>query len=658
MAAGSVISLGIQVDGENTFKSALGAIDAEIKSLGAGVEAATASMGKMGDNEEAAAKKSELLARQIEANKEKLSILSQQYDSANKRLQELAEAMEKAKQSGDPEAIEKATNAYNKQSVQVSKLSEAMSKTESAIAKASQAMESGEGAADDETKALDGTASASKSLEEKIDSMSKIMQTEFVAKAAGMAIDAAKALVNAFIDAGKAVAALVVDAGHFADDLATLSATTGVSTEKLQEWTYASNFIDTSVDTITGSLTKLTTQMASGAKGFEELGIATKNADGSMRDAESVFWDAIDALGQVQNATERDQLAMSLFGKSAKDLNPLIDAGSQAFRDLGKEAHEAGIIIGDEAIGKLGNFDDANNKLKANVEAAQRAIAIEFADMATGIANDCTDIVQAFVGCVKGVDGSSDQLSQRVGKLVQDVTKQLIDMLPTILKTGIDIIKSLVKGIVDNKEELMKTIKSVITELIKAIVQLLPDIISMGVDLIVALVEGIIDALPKLAASAPQIIAAIVEGVMKLMGKLPELGKKLIEGLWEGIKGAIGWLWDKIKSALGSVFGWVLDLLGIHSPSTVMRDKVGKMLGLGMAEGIEDSADLVQKAYDDLMPDPARLTAQVDGVSVAARVSSADSAVGAAVAAAMRDDRPIILTLNDRELGRAVRGYA
>ena len=122
-------------------------------------------------------------------------------------------------------------------------------------------------------------------------------------------------------------------AGTYADDVATLAVQTGVSTQRLQEWSYASNFIDTSVDTITGSMTKMLSSLNSAADGneaaqkkFTDLGIAINDFDGNLRSSEAIFWDAIDALGKIENPTERDAAAMELFGKSAKELNPLIEA--------------------------------------------------------------------------------------------------------------------------------------------------------------------------------------------------------------------------------------------------------------------------------------------------------------------------------------------
>ena len=78
------------------------------------------------------------------------------------------------------------------------------------------------------------------------------------------------------------------------------------------------------------------------------------------------------------------------------------------------------------------------------------------------------------------------------------------------------------------------------------------------------------------------------------------IGKNIVQGIWNGISGAFTWIKDKITGWIGNVLDFIKGLFGIHSPSTVMRDEVGKMLGLGMAEGITDSKKNVQAAMRGL----------------------------------------------------------
>ena len=118
------IGIRIGVEGENTFKSALAGINAQLKQLDSEMKATAAAMERMGDEEQAAAKKSDILTRSIEASKQKIDILTQQYNKAEDKLRELGTALERAKQEfgeNSAEAIQ-AQNAYNKQAAAVAKL--------------------------------------------------------------------------------------------------------------------------------------------------------------------------------------------------------------------------------------------------------------------------------------------------------------------------------------------------------------------------------------------------------------------------------------------------------------------------------------------------------------------------------------------------------
>lgn len=656
---GSVISLGIQVDGEKTFNSAISAIDAEIKSFASGIGAADEAMKAMGGDAEAAAKRQDLLAKSVEANNEKMKLLTQQYDNAKARLGELGRALEAARASGDPAAIDKAANAYNRQSVEVSKLSGKISATEKAISQANNAMNAGTQAADNEGAAMSETASSSQVLAAALIYLAK--------KAAAMVVDAFKAIVKGVIDAGVAIAKcaidagkaifdLTVEAGKYADTIATLAETSNVDVVNLQKWEYASQFIDTEVSTITDSLKKLEVNMATTnettAAAFEQLGVSVRDSSGNFRDSEQVFWDVVDALGGVSNQVERENLAMTLLGKSANELNPLINAGSEAFKALGDEAQAAGLILSEDAVGALGGVDDAMNRVNSAITGVKNTVAVAFAPAVEELANGASQVVTAMIGMVNGTEGSTEQFMSAIDNMVDTAVSLLDSMLPTVLDIGIRVIMNLAEGILNNIGKITDSITRVIKQLLSTLSSHLPQILKAGVDILIAIIDGIIDALPQLVSALPQIIEAIVSGLDRLAPRLLEVGVSIIKGIWEGIKSGIKWIGSKIGGVFGKLLDAIKSLFGIHSPSTVFRDQVGKNMVLGVAEGIVQNAGAITAAWQAALPDAAHLTASVDGSTVAARVADA-----AGAASPYQDNRPIILQLNDRELGRAVRGY-
>ena len=188
------------------------------------------------------------------------------------------------------------------------------------------------------------------------------------------AMGAAAAGVAAMIKVCKELHEITLQAAADADELITQSMVTGLSTETLQQWKYAENLIDVSVSTMTGSLSKLTRAMydaqtgnKAAAETFAALGVSITDSSGHLRSAEDVFYDVIDALGGVENQTERDALAMEVMGRSAQELNPLILQGSDALRELAAEAEATGYVLDESQIQKLGEVDDAYQRMQLQI---------------------------------------------------------------------------------------------------------------------------------------------------------------------------------------------------------------------------------------------------------------------------------------------------
>lgn len=209
------------------------------------------------------------------------------------------------------------------------------------------------------------------------------------------------AVAAAIVKAEKAMISMTKESAAFADNIITLSMQTGQSTQQLQEFAYASELIDVSVDTLQGSLRKLTNNMQDTMNGtgnakasFEALGVSVTNADGSMRSANDVFYETIDALGQVKNETERDAMAMDIFGRSAQDLNPLIIQGSKTLKAYADEAHNVGYVLDDEALSALGAVDDAYQRLQKTQEGVKNQLSAEFAPYLEEFYGDVTTMVK------------------------------------------------------------------------------------------------------------------------------------------------------------------------------------------------------------------------------------------------------------------------
>lgn len=224
---------------------------------------------------------------------------------------------------------------------------------------------------------------------------------------AGVAAEKTKVLSAAAAGAAAALLGNAVKSAAAADDLATLSAQTGLTVEEIQKMQYASDLIDVSVEDMTGSLKKLTSQMSKDADVFNTLGVSIRDENGEMRDATDVWYDSLQALSQVQNETERDALSMELFGKSAASLTGIIDDGGQAMRDLGQEAEDLGLVMSGDAVNAAVEFNNQMDLMKQRTSMAFMEMGAALATSLVPALTQLVDWITQLVTWFSDLDGTA-----------------------------------------------------------------------------------------------------------------------------------------------------------------------------------------------------------------------------------------------------------
>ena len=220
--------------------------------------------------------------------------------------------------------------------------------------------------------------------------------------------------------------------------------------------------------------------------------------------------------------------------------------------------------------------------------------------------------------------------------------------LPSLISVGASIIATLVSSLGAQLPQLIPVAVQMILTLVESLISNLPQLITSGLQLMEGLAQGIANAIPQVAAKAPVIIGklastiitnlpqilqtgvkiitqlavGLVQGIPSLLGKIPSMisqiknaftsvnwgsvGLNIIKGIASGIAGAVGHLISAATSAASSALDAIKSKLGIHSPSRVFRDQVGKMMALGMGIGFEKNIPVgsmsagVQKAVQSL----------------------------------------------------------
>lgn len=322
------------------------------------------------------------------------------------------------------------------------------------------------------------------------------------------------------------------DAVTSADDLNTLSKQTGISTEELQKMQYASSLVDVSVEDITGALKKLKSKIDPSNKSLAALGISATNADGSLRDATDVFNDALVALSQIENETERDQAAMDLFGKSADSLAGIIDDGGQALRDYGRQAEDLGLILDQDTLDSLNETNDTIDQMKAQISSTMAVIGSKVVPVVA-------------------------PLLEKAGELIANVATKLSEMNPEVMDTVLKVVgvaaalaPVLVIGgkLISGLGTLVTTIGTVVGVLGGPLTLAIAAAVAIGVLLYknwdtvkekaTELKDNVVQSWENIKAEVTSVIDAVKGKIDDFKAKFDELKEK-VSSVWETIKGIL-----------------------------------------------------------------------------------------------------------------------
>ena len=248
------------------------------------------------------------------------------------------------------------------------------------------------------------------------------VELQKVADVSGQVAEKTRGLSTASAAVGAAMLGNAYNAAKSADDLNTLSKQTGFTVEELQKMQYASDLVDVSMDTMTGSVKKLTKNMSSGSEVFETLGVAIYDQNGEMRDATDVWYDSIAALSKIQNETERDAVSMDLFGKSAMDMAGIVDDGGAALKAAGDEAEDLGLILSGETINAANQFNDQMDKLKARTSAAFMEAGAALAEELVPALEKAVEAITKVLQWFSDLDGSTQAFILTVAGLVAAIS--------------------------------------------------------------------------------------------------------------------------------------------------------------------------------------------------------------------------------------------
>ena len=412
------VSARVALDGEKEYKQALSELNTGNATLRSEMQKLQAEYKGNAESSEFLTKKGELLEHQILQQQDKVNTLR--------------------------EALQKAAQTYGEADTRTQKYAQQLNRAEAEQFNLQHDLEATNDALKGQDETMEGLGSVVDDLGSKFgiqlpDSLKTALDGMGSFSAGTVAAMAAAAAAVAALGEGiKKLYEITIEAAADVDEILAQSAISSVPAELLQQWNYAAEFIDVDAQTITGSMTKITRAMndakdgsGASAEAFAALGVSIRDeVSGQLRSAQDVFMDVIDALGEVENQTERDALSMALMGKSAQDLNPLINAGSDALREFGEEAEAVGYVLDESQLQKLAEVDDSYQRMQKTIEALKKQLAADFAPAAKAAMDLFSDVVK-----------KAGEFLERSGLIenLASIFQSLIDILRTCgeLLTGL-----------------------------------------------------------------------------------------------------------------------------------------------------------------------------------------------------------------------------
>ena len=508
--------LKIGLEGEKEFKKALSEINQTFKVLGSEMKLVSSQFDKNDQSVEALTARNTVLNKEIEAQKQKIETLKKALENASTSFGE----------------NDRRTQAWQ---IQLNNAEAALNDMERELQQNNDALDRAAGEFDDAEKQADDFGDEVEDAgKQSDDAGGKFEKLGAVCKAAGVAIAAAFAAVSAAaVAAGKALVDMAVEGAAYADTVLTESTVTGIATDKLQEYMYAAELVDVSTETLTKSMAKQIKSMKSATDGsktmvaaYDALGVSVTDANGNMRDSDTVYWELIDALGKVENETERDALAMTILGKSAQELNPLIEAGAQRMQELGEEARNAGYVLSEDMLAAYGALDDNLQYLKVNAEGAKNALGTVLLPVLTELSGTGVELLAEFTKGISDANGDIGKMSDVIGEILPKALDAVMEYVPELLEVIASIVGSLGQAIIDNLPVIVESASQIILSILNGLIAGLPQITNGALQLVLALVSGILSNLPMLIETAAQVIVTIATG---LATALPTLIPTLVE---------------------------------------------------------------------------------------------------------------------------------
>lgn len=391
------------------------------------------------------------------------------------------------------------------------------------------------------------------------------------------------AIVGGATAAASAVVGLATNAADTADEIDKMSQKIGISTESYQEWSYVMGQNGMDVEKLSVGMKTLVSQMDSAASGtasaqenFDKLGVSIYDASGKLKDQETMLNEAMHALADMENGTEKARLATELFGKAGIEMMPMLNQGSGAMDELTQRAHDLGLVMSEEAVGAGVTLGDTIDDIKQSFSAVGRNLGTAVIPVVQQFAEvilQSMPMIQEAIGALAPI--LADVVASFLPALIE-VAQMLLPMLVELINQLLPVITEIAAAILPMITGLIQQVMPFLMQIVEAVLPLVTTMLNAIMPILTALFDilsPIFEVVTALIAPLVEIMSTILQPIITLVSTLIEVALKplipVVEAVAEVITTILGAAFEALAPIIESitdVFGGLIDFItGVFS---------------------------------------------------------------------------------------------
>ena len=305
--------------------------------------------------------------------------------------------------------------------------------------------------------------------------------------------------------AGAGVMKVATNAAAAADEVDKMSQKIGLSKEGYQEWSYVMGQNGMDISSLQMGMKTLVTQMdgvisgsATSVEMFDKLGLSVTDANGALKDQETMMNEVMIALADMPNGTEKARLANELFGRSGAELMPMLNQGSEAMIELTQRAHDLGLVMSDEAVNAGVVLGDTMDDVKQSLSMVVTELGVKLMPIVQMALNWVIKNMPIIKKTVSDAMTTVGTLIKAITPIVQEVFTMIGVLWNTVLKPVFDGIITFLTGVfTGNWKQAFEGLGGIVKGIMNGVITGIETMINGAISALNGLINGVNKTISK-----------------------------------------------------------------------------------------------------------------------------------------------------------------